>query len=291
MNRIIHNAVVVDANMLARRHEATLGSALGDACRAGRQIFVPRALIFETIQEGSWEETLRKDFRVVAEFRDYTFLEKLSSELMGIERLAGWVAPSLVDEVKTEWFRSLLSEVLSGTVGPVFAGIRRRPLDIEQYTEKTRADLLEQKQGHLLFVEHFKKQVPRESLADAAGSRSEYRKLLAERSVVSLCREHLLQSGYSHDLATHLAILPSWTSNFFYTLAGYALHYATRQGLDSRSPRKVASDFADLLHVRLALSCAQFLTEDKRAYALWEDLCAVIDDRCARMTSLLNAPV
>jgi hypothetical protein len=291
MNRIIHNAVVVDANMLAHRHEASLRSALEEACRAGRQIFVPRALIFETIQEGNWEQALRKDFRVVAEFRDCTFLERLPSELTRIERLAGGVAPSLVDEAKTDWFRSVLSDVLSGATGQAFAGIRRRPHQIEQYIEKERTDLLEQKQRHLLFVEHFKKQVPRESLAAAARSRSEFRKLLADGAVVSLCREHLLNLGYSHDLATYLAILPSWTSNFFYTLAAYALHYAAKQGLDSRPPRKVASDFADLLHVRLALSCEQFLTEDKKAYALWEDLCAVVDERCARLTSLLNAPV
>jgi hypothetical protein len=140
-------------------------------------------------------------------------------------------------------------------------------------------------------VEHFKNRLPRKVLASAASSRSEFRKLLADGSVTSDCREYLLHLGYPRDLATHLAILPSATSNFFYTQWGYALRYAAQQGLDSRPPRKVASDFADILHVRLALSCEQFLTADRTAYALWEDLRAMVDERCACLTSLLSSPV
>jgi hypothetical protein len=153
-----------------------------------------------------------------------------------------------------------------------------------------RIDLGEQKQRHLAFVEHFRKQVPREALASASRSRSEFRKRLADKAVINDCIEYLLHLGYPRDTATHLAILPSWTSNFFYTLAAYAFDYAARQGLESRPLRKVASDFADILHIRLALSCDQFLTKDAKAYELWEDLCSVVDDRCVRLMNLLNAP-
>jgi hypothetical protein len=266
--------IVLDQNALTR--DAVLQPAIVAAREKGLQLMLTDAALIELIEADDWEARVRRGFAKLAPVRDLVTIAKPIPDLYRIEAAIGRPAYDQLEDVdRREWVRKLLVQSQTGNGDELdymragMAGTKARVLP--QYLNGQANK--EQMQRYVsIFRKNFDSDA-RRKLADPAYRRGS----LASSSWASKLEDVIAGMGFN--CPGQLARGPSIIAHNIFSTALVAVKWCRNSGLDCAHADKITNDLIDTDYAVTASFCHGFASQDRNAYALWEDLVAIAELR------------